>query len=162
LKKFIGRNKIDDIVEILKFAQKTSLSFESIFPHGIELPAETCVKLMEAFNKEADDALKNFSLNGIKPVLIPKIKLANDGDPATINEILDFVKDRNLKAYDQLCSEISEFGAAVKTYEKKNRQMHRQRNKHFPSKRVILRFGKIGNHQPGHPKYKKKIWILVE
>jgi hypothetical protein len=59
LRELIDRNKIGDIVEILKFAPKHSLSFEDIFPSDFKLPVATCVKLMAAVKEDSD--LKNFA-----------------------------------------------------------------------------------------------------
>jgi hypothetical protein len=114
LLELIDRNEIGDMVEILKIAKKHSLSFEDLFPPNHKLSAETSVKLMEAVNKENDAALKNFCLEEIKQRLRPKIELANGGDQAVVDEILDLVKNRDREAFTKLCDEILGFGETVK------------------------------------------------
>jgi hypothetical protein len=53
-------------------------------------------------------------LDGIKPILISKIKLAKNGTQKAVNEILNGVKNLDGDAYTKLCGEIPEFGDAVK------------------------------------------------
>jgi hypothetical protein len=109
LPNLIDSNKIGDIVEFLKFAQKNSLPFENIFPPDIELSATICIKLLAAVSKENDGDLKDFCDTHFDKALDKKFPAVNGGGGFSclvpINSV-NIGKDNLLPPFFNICYNV--------------------------------------------------------